>query len=446
MNHIWLTWKPDDIQTEQLQAEEEGRDLSSVKNEFEILSKKEADQSPDFQQRVNDLLDTVQQLPTRADYPYVEPSDLESIRAVRPDVERSKPISLPDERAQEKIHGAFLGRCIGCLLGKPIEGYRTDLLWPLLKDAGHAMLTDYIWKLGITKEILFARQPKALWRFDPYDHMPEDDDINYTVTGMAIIKNKGMSFTPEDVAELWLQQIPILSTCTAERVAYRNFINQVAPPQSAILRNPYREWIGAQIRADAFGYIALGRPELAAEMAWRDASISHVKNGIYGEMWVAAMLATAAIEDDVHRIIEGGLAEIPESCRLAEDIRRVMAWYRDGLAYEDAVARIHEQWDEHSQHAWCHTNSNAQIVAMALLWSEGDFETAITRAVWPCFDTDCNGATVGSIMGMIQGAKTLPGKWVDPLNDTVVTGVAGYNRTTISAIANETFKLYQRKK
>ena len=103
-----------------------------------------------------------------------------------------------------------------------------------------------------------------------------------------VIEKYGRDFTPFDVSRAWLAYQPKDAYCTAERVAFCNFVKGFEPPESAIYKNPYREWIGAQIRADYFGYINPGNPELAAEMAWRDASISHTKNGIYGEMFVAA--------------------------------------------------------------------------------------------------------------------------------------------------------------
>ncbi len=123
--------------------------------------------------------------------------------------------------------------------------------------------------------------------------------------------------------------MPFGLTYTAEKVAYRNFTLGIWPPHSALFRNPFREWIGAQIRADIFGYVMPGQPEKAAELAFRDASISHDKNGIYGEMFVAAMIAAAFGASNAESIVNAGLNEIPEESRLAAAVRATQLWCLD---------------------------------------------------------------------------------------------------------------------
>jgi hypothetical protein len=312
-----------------------------------------------------------------------------------------------------------------------------------LKDQGRYPLADFFRSDAPAELYEKYKVSRERAYIDRVTHMPEDDDTNYTVTGLAIMKQRGPGFVPEDVADFWLQNIPILHTFTAERASYRNFINLIPPPASAGYHNPFREWIGAQIRADFWGYAALGNPQLAAEYAWRDASISHVKNGIYGEMWVAAMLAAAPYVSDVEDVIKIGLGEIPARCRLAEDILQVIGWHHEGIDIEEAIRRIHARWDEFNPHHWCHTNSNAQIVALGLLWGQGDYGRAICTAVQACFDTDCNGATVGSIFGMMHGTPALPGRWIDPLNDLLDTGIAGYHQVRISRVAREGFEMWR---
>lgn len=443
MQHIWLWWTKEDLRTELRQIVQEGRVVQDVIAEFDHLLAPDVPEDAAFQEAVNVLLDRTSLLPVRPDYPYCEPSDLAEIHAERPHGPRVLPCAQHAASKQSRIAGAWLGRCAGCLLGKPIEGVRSPKLRALLERSGHKEITDYLWRLpGLTEQDYRELDFDGLLNWRRTDHMPEDDDTNYTVTGMALIKKKGVGFSPADMADFWLANIPILHTCTAERAAYRNFVNNIDPPRSAVVRNPYREWIGAQIRADFFGYMALGRPELAAELAWRDASISHVKNGIYGEMWVAAMLAAAIAETDMRRVVEIGLSEIPSKSRLAEAIRAVLTWHASKSSYHEAVQRIHQRWDENKAHDWCHTISNSQIVALALLYGECDFEKAITRAVFPCFDTDCNGATVGSIMGMMLGAESLPSKWTSVLNDTIHTGLPGYHVSKISQLADEMYGLH----
>jgi ADP-ribosylglycohydrolase len=443
MKHPWLWWSKEDLRTERQQSIDEGRDISPVEPEFTRLLAEDVSEDAQFQRAVNDLLDKARLLPVRSDYRYVEPSDLAAIRAQRPAGPRVLPVTDSETIRRDRIAGAWLGRCAGCLLGKPIEGVIRPKLRLLLDRAGCNEIPDYLWRLpGLTENDYRELNFDNLLSFRTIDHMPQDDDTDYTVAAMALVKRKGTNFTPSDMADFWMQNLPILSTCTAERVAYRNFVANIEPPDSAIVRNPYREWIGARIRADFFGYAALGHPELAAELAWRDASISHVKNGIYGAMWAAAMLAAAMAHTDVRRVIEIGLSEIPEKSRFFETVTEILNLHAAGATYTETMQYIHRRWDEKRPHDWCHSLSNAQIVAMGLLYGEGDYEKAITRTVLACFDTDCNGATVGSIMGMMLGAKAIPAKWTDVMNDTLHTSLRGYQTTRISELAEEMFQIH----
>jgi len=440
MKEAWLYLSKGDIETERLQCTQEGKDLSALEDEFERVMSLDLDDLRN-QPAAQALLDRTAELRARPDFPYSEPSDLDGIRKARPADRPVLPaLGLSTDELRDKAYGAWVGRVAGCLLGKPIEGWRRPQLWGYLKDTGRFPLSTYITRQAPADVLERHRVPEGRCYIETVTEMPEDDDTNYTTTGLAILKRHGPGFTPNDVARFWMSDIPILHVCTAERTAYRNLVLLIPPPLSASTRNPYREWIGAQIRADFWGYANPGNPQRAAEFAWRDACISHVKNGIYGEMWAAAMIAAAFVVDGVPTAIRAGLGEIPVRCRLADDIRKVLTWHADGVGYDDAIERIHEQWDEARAHDWCHTISNAMIVSAGLLWGEGRFGDTVARAVQPCFDTDCNGATAGSVIGILLGAREIPREWTSVFNDTLTTGVAGFHRVRLCDMADETLQ------
>ena len=446
LQHVWLWLSTGDLKTELEQLQDEGRDVSRLRRQFNALIKlgDERIALPANQAKVAALLDAGQRLPMRRGYAFTEPSDLAGIRKLRPRGPRRYRVRLSPAQTLDHLHGAWLGRCAGCLLGKPIEGVPTDRLWPFLQATGQYPLAAYM-RFGFGGKVKkdFADMVSRAW-FDKMNHMPVDDDTNYTTTGVLIVAKYGPDFAPADVATFWMENIPLLCTCTAERVAYRNLAMLIQPPASGPWRNPYREWIGAQIRADGFGYVNLGNPERAAEFAWRDACISHVKNGIYGETWAAAMIAAAPFEKTIADVIRAGLSEVPRTSRLHRDVSAVLAWRAAGVGYDEAVARIHTQWNQKIGHHWCHTNSNAMIVTAGLLWGDEDFGKTISRAVQPCFDTDCNGATAGSVLGMRLGAKALPRQWTGRLHDKLETSLMGHNVVKISQIARETLGVYEK--
>ncbi|GAB4561966.1 MAG: ADP-ribosylglycohydrolase family protein [Anaerolineae bacterium] len=424
------------LRDEITQRREEGCDTSPVEAQAEQLEAASADE-------MLALYERLMRLEPRPDFRYEEPSDLPTIHALRPAGPRHLAAPWDEQRLLDRILGAYLGRCAGCNLGKPVEGWTRDKIRRYLEAAHAYPLHSYFPVLQPFPEGLALHPNYKETTLGHIKWMARDDDIDYTILGLHYLETYGLDFTTENVGEAWLQLLPYQQVYTAERAAYRNLVEGYAPPHTATRFNPYREWIGAQIRADGFGYVCPGLPEVAADLAYRDATLSHVKNGIYGEMWVAAMLAAALVApghtvEDIRWVIEIGLSEIPQNCRLAEAIRDVMRWHQETPHWEETWQRVHDKYGHYHP---VHTINNAALVAMALLYGEGELEKTICIAVMGGWDTDCNGATAGSVIGAMLGAEALPYKWVGPLNNLVRSMVAGYDLSQLTNLAERSLAI-----
>lgn len=439
----WLVYSKD-VYADWQQACDEGKDVEHLGDICKSIQ--EMPEGEIKQRYAEDMYNTLAAAKVCEDFPYIEPSGLSDIKKYRPEADRDYAINLSNDELADKIYGAWLGRVCGCLLGKPVEGMPLEVIDEICKSTGNYPLSTYMDPSSMGEDFwskCWRTKSDPAWIANITSHAPNDDDTNYTALGLKILEEYGRDFTPNDVAESWLKYVPFVETCTAERVAYKHFVNGVLPPVSAVDHNPFREWIGAQIRADFFGYINPANPEAAADMAWRDASISHVKNGIYGEMFAAAMIAAAACTDDIKEIIAAGLGQIPRRCRLTERVLLAIEWFDSGMSEDEAIYMLHEIYDQHNGHHWCHTISNAMIVVLALLYGKGDFSRSICLAVRFAFDTDCNGATVGSIVGMLTGGKNVPKRWYEPFNQMFSTGVAGHNFVHIKDMAQKTMEFVE---
>lgn len=420
------------------------------------------DASPKDEASLNQLYDSLMALPIEESFPYCEPSDLEEIRRERPEL---SPLRATANPSYDSFLGAWLGRCAGCALGKPVEagpfmagkdgipGWKLVYEW--FAGAGAYPIRTYTPGTSSAESVYGIRANQGRSLRETIQYMETDDDIRYTVLGLIMMEEKGLRWDTWDVGQLWLSRLPFHLVCTAEKQAYLNLpfgLDRLTPSATAAdkrealnwvrtYRNPYREWIGAQIRVDGYAYAAAGNPELAAELAWRDASLSHVKNGIYGAMFCSAMIAAAFVEKDAEAIIQAGLRQIPRRCRLTEDIHRAMDITASAQDELDLVSKI---WDAFCKYDPVHTNNNAALCTAALLYAGDDFEKAIATAVLGGWDTDCNGATVGSIMGAKLGASNLPDNWIEPLHDTLYSAIPDFHPIAVSECAKRSFATYQK--
>ncbi len=426
------------LRLELVQLEEEGYIVpEDLKAEVAALPE-EMSYSDDLQQYYDRLKD----LPRNPEFKFVEPSELDEIKAERPAQIPLPEMKLTDAELQNKLHGAFTGRFVGVALGQVVEGWNMDDITKYLKSVDNYPLTDFIRYRKDTYTGWIATDCPS-WK-ENIKFMGPDDDVNYTLMGLYVLEKYGKDFNWAHVALSWNDCLPYNQICTAETQAVLNFnmyrqrfdvLNtmHVTPQFTRRNNNPYREWIGAQIRADGWAYCSAGNPEQAADYAYRDACWTHEKNGIYGEMFFAAVIAASFVESDLDKLIEIGLSKIPKNCRLAVGIRQAQEWAKTLPDYVAFMQKLQETYP--TMHR-VHTINNAMICIMSLYYGKMNPDASIAISVMAGLDTDCNGATVGSIVGAVNGYRNFGGILAPQLNDNVRPLMFYFQDTTMNELAD----------
>ncbi len=373
----------------------------------------------------------------RPDYDFVEPNDFEGIMAEACEAPHLE--SLSDEEYASRIHGAVTGRIAGVIQGKPAE---IDTRLPKMKDyltkANAWPLNDFLPPKSEGAEIRM-REDCMMSTKGNITYAQIDDDINYTVMGYLLACKHGNDVTPQNVADIWMWNMPYYYVYCASRQAYFNYINGVPIDKIPTYLNPWRECIDGQIRTDIWGYTNPADLYGAAKGAYNDTSFSLVRNGIYGGMFVAGCIAAALSKNpNIDKILQGGLAVIPKKSRLAQTVRDVWDWYRETPDYEIVCEKI---YDKYGFMPFAGTENNIAIVVLALLAGNLDFGKTISVATVCGYDTDCNAGTAGSIVGAAIGIENIEKRWYEDFNDTVHTAVATMGNLSITKFADDVIKL-----
>lgn len=370
-----------------------------------------------------------------------EPDEWADIVALLPAATRA-----PATPAFDRVHGAWLGRSAGCLLGKPVEKIPREGIEEIARATGNWPIQRYFTAVGLPAEVAerwpWNRRSAPTSLVENIDGMPEDDDLNFPILALDLLETHGGDLTTDDVAQAWLAALPAGRVFTAERAAYRNILDARPVPETATHLNPFREWIGAMIRADVHGWAHPGDVRAAATSASIDARLSHTRNGIYGEMWAAALCSASLVATSVDEVLDAADTVVPPASRLAaavalgREVGRSLA--AGSLTVDGALDRLHAEFA--GMH-WVHTLNNAALTACALQAYGDDFGSAVSLAVAGGWDTDSVGATVGSVVGGLLGADGIGKAWTAPLRDRIATSMPGGAERSIRELAERTLRL-----
>ena len=396
---------------------------------------------------LHELAQSLRDPPVRSDWPYREPLTWAEIRAESPDLDPVRSWTEPDwASVVPRVSTGFLASCCGCMLGKPVE---IDPTLAQLRAAGEATAQ---WPLAnyVTTAFLEALGRRhGDWAHtvrESLDRVVADDDIHYTVIGLLLLEEHGTAFGRDELEECWSINMAPAWTWGAERSAllavglrkHHLFEDMEAlPAYDPLLLNPGDESCGALIRADAYGYACPGNPDLAAWLAWKDASCTHIKTGVYGAMFVAALLALALVTS----------APAPGNARLelvVEALRRVPARSRFAGVVGDCLERVRaaDDWlagyeavhDRYPDFTHCRIYQEIGTLINTLKFAES-VGHGICLQVSQGNDTDSFGATAGALLGSLLGPDCLESRWLEPFGDRAELALAGFHETSLNRLA-----------
>jgi hypothetical protein len=387
----------------------------------------------------------VSKLPMRSDWKYVQPETWEEIVGEMAKDRKTDLIARVDlADAAKRVEAGFLASVCGCVLGKPLEISPTlDELKTSFESIGEWPIRQYVTERVFTDGKLRAKH--GSWDHTCRENIrwvAPDDDINYTIAGMMILEMHGVGFTVDQLRQLWLHNFAPMCTWGPERTflvkAGAATINVPAGPVSEAtfvewtsILNPGDELCGAQIRADAYGYACPGRPQLAAELAWRDSHMTHRLTGVYSTMFTAAAIAVAMVERDPIRVFEIALQYVPQRSRFAEVVRDAIAEVRQASDWMDGYRRINASYSEYG-HCSVYQETATLVNTLRFAKNVGD---GICIQVMQGNDTDSYGATAGSLLGCFFGPGHLESRWLEPFQDQIHTTLAGFHEQSLSKVA-----------
>jgi ADP-ribosylglycohydrolase len=309
---------------------------------------------------------------------------------------------------RDKVLGCWLGKNIGGTLGAPFE-----------------------WRRQVNQVSFYTQDLQG-------EPLP-NDDLDIQLLWLIALEEKGLDLDAHTLAEYWT--IYVTPHWAEYGTAKINMRAGLMPPLSGTLHNEYKDSCGSFIRSEIWACISPGNPDVAARYAYQDAILDHGNGeGVYGEIFCAALESAAFVVNDLTALIEIGLSYIPGNCGVAGAIQDAVNSYRAGKSWFEARSSIlqnyrgltfmnlphhtsSEDWEKgfgDGQRGW-DVPSNLGMLVIGLLYGGDDFSQTVCTAVNCGEDTDCTGATAGSIWGIMHGAQGIPQAWITPIGHKIKT-------------------------
>ncbi|MCX7917099.1 MAG: ADP-ribosylglycohydrolase family protein [bacterium] len=320
-------------------------------------------------------------------------------------------IKLSKKEYIDKVKDCGIGKNIGGTLGAPFEGekfthnlnyYHKESIKKWLKN-----VKTYWEKSGFKFEI-------DIDNFN-FDQPLPNDDLDFQLVWLKMLEERGVNLTLNDFVDFWKKYLYRHWYSEYSWCLY-NLQRGLKPPISGAFQNYFVDEMGSPIRSEIWACVAPADPQLAAYLAWMDSSLDHAGGeGTYGEMFWASVESAAFVIDDPFTLIDIGLSMIPISSNIARCIKEAVRCYKEKLEWGQARERIATIFGHYNP---CNAIPNHGFIILEWVYRDV-FGDKLCKAVNCEYDTDCTGATLGSLLGILNGFSKIPEEWKKPVGDLI---------------------------
>ncbi|GCE17718.1 ADP-ribosylglycohydrolase family protein [Dictyobacter kobayashii] len=326
----------------------------------------------------------------------------------------------------ERAYAGVLGKIIGVYLGRPFEGWPYERIMRELGEINYYVHEKLGVPLVVTDDDISGTftflRALADYHYDPALSAAQIGQswLNYIIEGRTILWWGGMGNSTEHTAYLRLKEgIP-------------------APRSGSIELNGkvVAEQIGAQIFIDGWALVSPGNPAQAVRLAGEAGCVSHDGEAVYAAQVIAAMEAQAFVESDIQKLLDTGLSFIPEDSLVYRMIQDIRSWHREESDWRKPREKIAEKYGYDTYGGGCHVIPNHALIIMALLYGEDDFQRSLMIVNTAGWDTDCNSANVGCLLGIKNGLRGIDAgpDWRGPVADRLYLPTADGGRAITDAV------------
>jgi ADP-ribosylglycohydrolase len=287
-----------------------------------------------------------------------------------------------DAELSRRMMGCWLGKAVGGTLGMPYEG---------------------------------VRETVALTYYDPVPtEMLPNDDLDAQVVYAYLLDQMDRPRVDRHVLSKAWDHIGM--SADEYGICKRNLKLGLVPPMTGSYDNPFTAGMGAAIRTEIWACLAPGQPDVAAAYAYEDACMDHANEGIHAAIFVAVLQSLAFVESNTDKLLDAALDYLPADSQVRLAVVDTRRWWDETRDWAIVQRRLS---DRYMNDNFTDVVINIAYVVLGWLAGEGKFGPSICAAVNGGQDTDCTGATLGALLGILN-PEGIDESWLAPIGRELV--------------------------